>query len=68
MGEDLNRQFSQQDKQMASKHMQSCPTSLSITETQIKSKIRYHLKPTRTIAIKKDKCCTEHCKPAIMKK
>jgi hypothetical protein len=51
---ELNREFSKEEVQMASKHRKKCSNSMVIKKMEIKTMLRFHLTGVRMVRIKGD--------------
>ena len=65
---DMNRNLTEEDIDMANKHMRKCSASLAIRDIQIKNTVRYYLTPVRMVKINKtgNKCWSECGKRGIL--
>ena len=61
---DMNRYFTKEDIYEVNKHMKKCSSSLVIREMEIKTTLRYHLRPVKMVFIKKfgDNRCWRGCR------
>ena len=55
MGRELDFFFSREDKQMASRYLKRCSTSVIIRQMEAKTTMRYHLTLIRMAIIQKNK-------------
>jgi hypothetical protein len=60
---ELDREFSKEEVQMASKYMKKCSTSPVTNEMQIKTTLRFHLTPVRMAIVNgnKNNKCWQKC-------
>jgi hypothetical protein len=58
-GAELNKVFSSEKSWMAEKHLKKCSTSIVIGEMQIKTTLRFHLKPVKIAKIKNSQVTTD---------
>ena len=50
---DMNRNLTEEDIDMANKHMRECSASFAIRKKEIKTTMRYHLTPVRMVKVNK---------------